>query len=102
MNEIEEIRSMFPALSSRRDGRRLIYIDNACSVLKPRCVIDAVNSWMTFNGGCGGGRSSHALSSETDELCTIARARVAEFAGAAPAEVIFTGNTTSFSINELT
>lgn len=94
MNEIEEIRSMFPALSSRRDGRRLIYFDNACSVLKPRCVIDAVNSWMTFNGGCGGGRSSHALSSETDELCTIARARVAEFAGAAPAEVIFTGNTT--------
>ena len=94
MNEIEEIRRMFPALSCRRDGRKLIYFDNACSVLKPQCVIDAVNSWMTENGSCGGGRSSHALSADTDELCSRARANVAEFAGAAPEEIIFTQNTT--------
>lgn len=96
--DLEKIRQKFPALKFVRDGRIPVYFDNACSVLKPQCVIDSVSKWMTENGGCGGGRSSHILAAETDELCESARQYVAEFAGYAPEETVFTANTTD-SVN---
>lgn len=93
--DLDGIRRNFPALSLRRGGKSIVYFDNACSVLKPQCVIDSVNKWMSENGGCGGGRSSHELAAETDELCENARCAVAEFAGYAPDETVFTANTTA-------
>ena len=93
--DLEKIRRNFPALSLLRDGKRLVYFDNACSVLKPQCVIDSVNRWMTENGSCGGGRSSHGLAAETDELCSAARSAVAKFAGFAPDEAVFAVNTSA-------
>ena len=93
--DIKKIRGQFPALSRPVEGKRLIYFDNACSVLKPGRVIRAVNHYHSANGACAGGRSGHILSAMTEELCHDARRKVAAFLNAAsPSEIIFTGNTT--------
>lgn len=93
--DLKRFRSQFPALARLRGGKRLVYFDNACSVLKPRPVIAAVDRYLSGLGACGGGRSGHALSAEVEELCDAARAKTAAFLGAAsPNEIIFTSGTT--------
>ncbi|HNW45466.1 MAG TPA: aminotransferase class V-fold PLP-dependent enzyme [Elusimicrobiales bacterium] len=93
--DFKNIRRQFPALGRRVNGKRLVYFDNACSVLKPRAVIKAVNDYLSTLGSCAGGRSGHALSAATEELCYEARVKTASFIGAAaPSEIIFTSNTT--------
>ncbi|OGS12485.1 MAG: hypothetical protein A2285_06030 [Elusimicrobia bacterium RIFOXYA12_FULL_57_11] len=93
--EFENIRAQFPALARRINGKKLVYFDNACSVLKPRRVIRAVHNYLSALGACAGGRSGHALSAITEELCHEARVKTAAFLNAAsPSEIIFTANTT--------
>ena len=93
--EFENIRAQFPALGRRVNGKKLVYFDNACSVLKPRAVIKAVHAYLSNLGACAGGRSGHALSAATEELCYEARCKTAAFLNAAsPSEIIFTSNTT--------
>ena len=97
--EMKNIRAQFPALRRRWGGKKLVYFDNACSVLKPSPVISAVDHYMSSLGACAGGRSGHVLSAAVEELCHEARAKVADFIGAAsPSEIIFTSNTTE-SVN---
>lgn len=89
------LRALFPALRRRVGGKKLVYLDNACSVLKPLPVIRAVDRYLSSLGACAGGRSGHALSAAVEELCHEARAKVASFIGAAsPSELIFTANAT--------
>lgn len=94
MIDTKKIRSNFPALSLSQ-GRKIIYFDNACSVLKPKKVIEAVNDWLSSNGSCAGGRSGHMLSASTEAMCEQAREKVAHFCGFSSKEIIFTGNTTA-------
>ncbi|MEI7529786.1 MAG: aminotransferase class V-fold PLP-dependent enzyme, partial [Elusimicrobiota bacterium] len=93
--ETKNIRAQFPALRRRINGKKLIYFDNACSVLKPSRVIAAVSHYLSALGACAGGRSGHALSAAVEELCHEARVKTAAFLNAAsPSEIIFTSNTT--------
>ena len=93
--DLTNIRAQFPALKRRVNGKKLVYFDNACSVLKPRPVINAVGHYLSALGACAGGRSGHALSAATEELCHEARTKTAAFINAgSPSEVIFTSNTT--------
>jgi len=85
----------FPALGRKIDGRRMIYLDSACTALKLRSAAQAQKDFLLELGGCGGRRASHLLSSEVEEKYSAARAAAAEFTGAAsPEEIIFTGGTT--------
>jgi cysteine desulfurase/selenocysteine lyase len=93
--QTSKLRAQFPALKRRVGGKKLIYFDNACSVLKPLPVIRAVDRYLSSLGACAGGRSGHALSAEAEELCHEARAKTAAFLNAAsPSEIIFTSNAT--------
>lgn len=83
------IRDDFPILAKRN----VIYFDNACMSLKPRQVIDAVNSYYTEYGSCAG-RSQHRLGKETEHKFEEARSKIAAFVGAQPREIVFTKNTT--------
>ncbi|MFA6285193.1 MAG: aminotransferase class V-fold PLP-dependent enzyme, partial [Parcubacteria group bacterium] len=97
--DISKIRKNFPALKKTIGGKRMIYFDNACSVLKPKPVIEAINNFYSNFGSCAGNRSSHLLSWEVQELIEEAREKVANFIGASSAEeIIWTKNTTE-SIN---
>ena len=45
MFSVESVRSDFPILSSKVNGKSLIYLDNAATAQKPVCVIQAVNQY---------------------------------------------------------
>lgn len=73
----------------------MIYFDNACSVLKPKPVIQAINNFYSNLGSCAGNRSSHLLSWQVQESIEEAREKISKFIGARSAkEVIWTKNST--------
>ncbi len=90
----DEVRKDFPVLERKIDGKRIIYFDNACMSLKPKQVIESIIYYYEFLSSCGGGRSSHPLSLETDLLCEISRDSLGEFIGANKDEIVWTKNTT--------
>lgn len=92
---INEIRSFYPVLNRKYEGKKIIYLDNACSVLKPQAVSDAVREYYEYYGACAGNRSSHYLSIKVNERCEEARSAAARFIGAAkPSDIIWTKNAT--------
>ena len=85
----------FPALERKFGGRRMVYLDSACTVLKMRCAAEEQRRYMLELGGCGGKRSFHALASAMEENFYAARSSVAAFMGAgSPEEIIFTSGVT--------
>lgn len=93
--DIRKISDYYPALNEPFKGKALIYFDNACSVLKPEPVIDAVNYYNSKLGCCGGGRSSHQLSRTVVDLCDEAREAVKSFINCESSEeIIWTKNAT--------
>ena len=96
MNQkIKALNAEFPALKENFGGRRLVYLDSACTVLKMRCAAEAQRRHMLLLGGCGGKRSMHSLASAMEEDFLAARSRVARFLGAeSPEEIIFTAGVT--------
>lgn len=92
---INDIKKEFPVLSSKIDGKKIIYLDNACSVLKPNAVIESVLLYYTKLGGCGGHRSGHILSEKIEEQIDNVRNLTKEFINAADDnEIIFTSGFT--------
>jgi cysteine desulfurase/selenocysteine lyase len=92
---ISKIRKDFPALKQTIDGKQLVYFDNACSVLKPKPVIETIDNFYSNLGSCAGNRSSHLLSWRVQELMEEAREKIAKFIGAGSAkEIIWTKNST--------
>ncbi len=92
--DVERIRTDFPILNrSVRNGKRLIYFDNAATTQKPRQVIDAIyNYYMNYNANIH--RAVHQLSEEATEAYEGARSKVARFINAKDEEVVFVRNAT--------
>lgn len=83
-------RDEFPVLANNPS---LVYLDSACTSLKPNQVIDAEISYYREMGACAG-RSSHRLSIKTNQKIEEAREKVAGFVGANAEELVWTRNTT--------
>lgn len=96
---LDSIREDFPILQRKMEGNHpLIYLDNAASSQRPRCVIDQM-SIMYQEHYANAHRSGHQLASEITIAMEEARAAVQQFIHAAHSEeVIFTSGTTA-SIN---
>ena len=94
--DMAAIRNDFPILSRKvRDGKGLIYLDNAATTLKPRAVLDAVYQHYA-NGASNIHRGVHFLSEEATRQYENARETVRRFIDARDrSEVIFTSGTTS-------
>ncbi len=93
--DVEALRKQFPALSQTLRGKRLVYLDNACTALKSEAVESRVRQFYRFLGACGGKRSTHLLSQEVEAEVKEARQTAAEFLGAESAnEIVFTSGTT--------
>ena len=107
MPDIDKIRKDFPILDTKIYGNPLIYLDNAATTQKPRCVVEAESDeYFTKNANVH--RGVHFLSEEATDLLEKARERVCQFIGAEKAnEIIFTRGTTesinlvAFSFGEL-
>ena len=92
--DVSRIRADFPILSqTTRNGHPLVYLDNAATSQKPRQVIDAVAGFYR-SGNANIHRGIYELSERATAAVDDARARVARFLGAAPAEIVFTRGTT--------
>ena len=93
--DVAALRTQYPALAARIAGKSLIYLDSACTALKPRCVADRLADFYLNWGGCGGKRSTHLLSQQVEEWFTQARRSAAAFLRADGVnEIVFTSGTT--------
>jgi cysteine desulfurase/selenocysteine lyase len=91
----ESLRNDFPVLKRKvRDGKKLVYLDNAATTQKPIQVIDAISDYYK-NNNSNIHRAVHALAEESTEAFEQTRDKVAEFLNIKDAqEIIFVKGTT--------
>ncbi len=93
---VEELRSKFPALKKRVEGRPVIYFDGPAGTQVPQVVVDAIADSL-FNKNANKGGVFHT-SIESDAGLRHATQAVADFVGSDnPAEVVFGQNMTSLT-----
>lgn len=98
MTEFQKIRSEFPLLSRKINGKFPVYLDSAATTLKPWPVIEKISHFYSFETA-NVHRGAHFLASQATEQFEAAREKVRGFIGAGSIEeVIFTKGTTE-SIN---
>ena len=95
MTAINDIRSVFPALSRKVYGKDLVYFDNAATSQRPQSVMDEWNE-MTAHSNANIHRAVHRLADEATQAYEGARDAVKEFINAsAREEIIFTSGATA-------
>jgi cysteine desulfurase/selenocysteine lyase len=95
MARIEEIRSLFPALSRKVYGKNLVYFDNAATSQRPQSVIDMWTK-ITSESNANIHRAVHRLADEATQAYEQARDSVRDFINArSREEIIFTSGTTA-------
>ena len=94
MYNLSTVRNDFPILSREVYNRPLVYLDNAATTQKPKCVVEAIaNQYYAVNANVH--RGVHFLSQQATDLHEAARERVRRFIHArSTAEVVFTRGTT--------
>jgi cysteine desulfurase/selenocysteine lyase len=87
--DVTAIRRDFPILAQQVHGKPLIYLDNAATSQKPRCVIEALsNFYLLDNANIH--RGLHQLSERATQSHEAARGKVQRFLNAANVrEIIF-------------
>jgi len=103
-SSLEKYREDFPSLKRRRNGNLPVYLDNACTTLVPKQVIESINAYYAEYPSCAGKRSRHWFAEEVDgriegnpvKGVEGSRRIIAEFIHArSEKEIVFTFNATS-------
>ncbi len=90
--DVHKIREDFPILQRRVGEWPLVYLDSGNTSQKPVQVIEAMSSHL-HRSNANVARALHMLGGETTAAFEGARAKIADFIGAAvPDEVVFTKN----------
>jgi len=90
---LEKIRADFPILERKIKGKKIIYLDNAATSLKPKQVVDAEKYY--YENSCANiHRGLHILSEEASRVHEEAHKTVASFVGAKKEETVFVRNAT--------
>ncbi len=98
LNDITQIKSMFPTLNQKVNGVDLVYLDSAATTMKPKVVIDRITKYYTLDNS-NVHRGAHYLSQRGTDEFEKARRTVAQFINARhDSEIVFTRGTTE-SIN---
>jgi len=88
------IRSDFPILRERVNGRRLIWLDNGATTQKPQVVIDRV-SYFYEKESSNVHRGAHTLAARATDAYEAARDKVRRYLNApSPKEIVFVRGTT--------
>src|SRR6266851_9034053 len=91
---LARLRTDFPILSRRVNGKRLVYLDSAATAQKPQAVLDALDEYYTQHNA-NVHRGVYTLAEEATAAYEAARAKTVRFINAAsPREVVFTRSTT--------
>jgi cysteine desulfurase / selenocysteine lyase len=92
--DVARLREDFPILGREVHGKPLVYLDNAATSQKPRCVIEAEGAYYAEHNA-NVHRGVHRLSQEATDLYEGARDAVQHFLNAARREeVVFVRGTT--------
>lgn len=95
--DLKSFRSKFPLLRQPHPrlpaGRPLIYLDSACSALKPDSVIGAISKYYSDYPACAG-RAHHSLAELANQKVRAARQNISSFIGVRPSEIVFLKNAT--------
>lgn len=92
--DIEAIRKDFPQLKSQVNNKQLVYLDNAATTLKPQCVIDQLNHYLSCNVA-NVHRGVHTLSETGTRHFEETRMAIQKFINAKVVhEIIYTKGTT--------
>ncbi len=92
--DVQKIRDDFPCLHKEINGKLPIYFDTACTALRPKQVINAMNEYYNEFPSCGG-RSVHKFGTEVTIRCDESRENLQEMLNAErPEEIVFLKNTT--------
>jgi cysteine desulfurase/selenocysteine lyase len=91
--DVQDIRNDFPVLARTWEGKPIVYFDNAATSLKPRCVTDAIASYLTEHSG-NIHRANHLLSQEASESFERVRDQCARFLRCATESIVFVRGTT--------
>lgn len=94
MFDVHEIRTQFPILAEKVNGKPLVYFDNAATSQKPQVVIDAISKYYSeYNANIH--RGVHALSQIATDAYEKSRFTIQKHLNAKYAhEIIFTSGTT--------
>ena len=95
---VNEIRSLFPALSRKVYGKDLVYFDNAATSQRVQSVIDEWNRVSAYSNA-NIHRAVHRLAEEATQAYEDARDAVKEFLNAQSREEIILTSGTTASIN---
>ena len=96
--DIDAVRAQFPALATRDDGVRRIYLDNPAGTQVPLSVAEAMSRCLIETNANGGGyfRTSRA----SDAVVAGARTAMADFLNAASTdEIVFGQNMTTITLH---
>ncbi len=92
--DVERIRSDFPILSTKMNGKPLVYLDNAATSQKPNQVIESIsNYYRTYNANIH--RGIYAIAVEATDAYVDSKVKLAKLVNAkGMEEIIYTRNTT--------
>jgi cysteine desulfurase / selenocysteine lyase len=92
--DVERVRADFPLLATRRDGRPLVYLDNAATSQKPRSVLEASDRYYREQNA-NIHRAVYRLSEEATAAYEGVRVKAARWLGAPESrEIVFVRGTT--------
>lgn len=95
---MKSFKHLFPIFERPMNGRPLIYLDSAATSLKPKSVIERINTFNSYETA-NVHRGAYTLSDKATAFYEGAREKVAQFIGAkSNKEIVFTRGTTE-SIN---
>ncbi len=94
---VAEIRAHFPALARRQGGHAVAYFDGPGGTQVPRSVVDAMTDYLYHHNA--NTHWAYPTSAETDAAIDQARAALADFLNASPAEIVFGANMTSLAFH---
>ena len=99
MLDVKKIRQDFPMLDGNKimQGHKLVYLDNASTTFKPKCVLDAIANYYQ-NETSNSHRGDYDLCYNMDVKIEEARHSVSRLLNCENKEVVFTSGT-SMSIN---
>ncbi len=95
--DVTAIRAAFPALARREKGYPVAYFDGPGGTQVPRPVVEAMVDYLYHHNA--NTHWAYPTSLETDAAIAAARAALADFLGASPAEIVFGANMTTLTFH---
>jgi cysteine desulfurase family protein (TIGR01976 family) len=95
--DLDQIREQFPALLRLHRGQPVAYFDGPGGTQVPRKVVEAMSDYLFYHNANTHWR--YPSSAETDAALEAARAALADFLNATPAEIAFGQNMTSLTFH---